>query len=70
MEGELDNGEGVSPWTQLEPGDCNDLWNSNLESERRWKDSVEFHTLATRVEEVSEPCVDLTLDAKGKEFGE
>ena len=28
------------------------------------------HMLATRVEEVSNPCVELTLDAIGRQFGE
>ena len=34
------------------------------------KGFVESHTLATRVEEVSQPCVELALDAIGREFGE
>ena len=34
------------------------------------KESVESHTLATRVEEVSKPCVELALDAKDRQFGE
>ena len=33
-------------------------------------DSVESHTLAMRVEEVSKPCVELALDAIGRGFGE
>ena len=43
---------------------------SSLDRERRLKDSVECHALATKVEEVSKPCVELTMDAIGREFGE
>ena len=39
------------------------------ERERKRKDSVECHMLATRVEEVCKPCVELTLDANDREFG-
>ena len=34
------------------------------------RDSVKCHMLATRVEEVGRPCVELALDAIGREFGE
>ena len=36
---------------------------SSLDRERRWKDSVQNHSLAPRVSEVSNPCVELALDA-------
>jgi len=35
------------------------MGNSSLDRERRRKDSVEIHTLSTRIEEVSNPRVEL-----------
>ena len=37
-----------------------------LDGERRRKGSVEWYTLVTRVEEVSNPRVELTLDSIGE----
>ena len=42
---------------------------SSLDRKRKWKYPVECRTLATRVEEVTKPCVELALDAKGRGFG-
>ena len=33
-------------------------------------DPIENHTLTTRVEKVSKRCMDLALDAIGRDFGE
>ena len=46
----------------------NALGYSSLDRERRRKGSIESHTSATRVEEVSHPRVELALDSI--EFGE
>ena len=43
---------------------------SSLDRERRWMGSVESHMLTTRVEEVSNPRVELALDSTGRQFGE
>ena len=43
---------------------------SSLNRERRRKASIESHLLATRVEEVSNPRVELSLDVIDREFGE
>ena len=45
------------------------MGNSSLNRERR-KGFFESNTLASRVEEISKPCVELALDAIGREFGE
>ena len=44
--------------------------NSSLDKERRLKDSVESYMLARRVEEDSNPRMELALFAIGREFGE
>ena len=41
---------------------------SSLERERRRKGSIESHTLAMRVEEVSNLRVELALDSIGRQF--
>ena len=41
---------------------------SSLDKERRRKGSVESHTLATRVEEVRNPRVQLDLDSIGRQL--
>jgi len=46
------------------------LGHYSLDRERMLQDSIESHTLASRVEEVSETYVELPLDAIGREFGE
>ena len=46
------------------------MWYSSLDRWRRRKDSVESYTLAARVEEVSNPRVELALDSVGRQFGE
>ena len=43
---------------------------SSLDKTRRRKDSIESHTLGMRVEDISNPRVELGLDAIGREFGE
>ena len=48
----------------------NALPESSLDSERRRKGSVESHKLAPRVEEVSNPRVELAFDSIGRQFGE
>ena len=43
---------------------------SSLDRERRRKDSFESYTTAMRVEEVSNPRVELAFDSIGRQFGE
>ena len=47
----------------MEPEHC-------LDKNRRRKDYVESHMMATRAEEVSNPRVESTVDAIGRQFGE
>ena len=48
----------------------NALGDSRFDRERRLEDPVESHMLATRVEEVNKPCVELPFGAIDREFGE
>ena len=43
---------------------------SSLDRERRIIDSIESYTLSTRVEEVSNPRVELAMDSIGRQLGE
>ena len=43
---------------------------SSLDTERKRKGSIESHKLAPRVEEVSNPRVELVFDSIARQFGE
>ena len=46
----------------------NALGHFSLFRERRCEDAIESHVLATRVEEVRKPCVELASDAISRAF--